>query len=94
MDEAKIYFEIDGLGIDKDGTPVPAYVCLTLNGHYTGEKPKNYDELAKLVNIEELLDLMRLSGVVSPDAVRILTPEEYMKKYGVRPIDLDSEGAE
>lgn len=94
MDEVKIYFEIDGLGIDEKRNPKPAYVCLTLNGRYTGEKPKNYEELAKLVNIEELLDLMCLSGVVSPDAVRILTPEEYMQKYGVKSADLDSEDEE
>lgn len=64
-------------------------VCLEL-GEFGGleislgetEKEIPYEELTKDVNIESILETICLNGVVKPEDVKIITPEEYDLNYG------------
>lgn len=64
-------------------------VCLEL-GDFGGlevslgetEKEVPYEELTKDVNIESILETICLNGVVKPEDVKIITPEEYDLNYG------------
>ena len=42
----------------------------------------DYGELTKSVNIGEVLRVTGLDGLVKPEDVKIITPEEYDEKYG------------
>lgn len=41
-----------------------------------------YEKLAECVNIPGVLKMSCLDGIVSPEDVRIITPEEYDERYG------------
>ena len=75
----RICFEIDGLGVDEDGNPVPAGLAMTLG---ETEKKVDYQEFAQNISIEGVLKSVCLDGIVKPEDVRIITPEEYDEKYG------------
>lgn len=78
MARLRICFEIDGLAEDENGTPCPAGLQLDL-----GETDQivDYGELAESVNMRGLLDYACLYNIPET-AVRIITPEEYDRKYG------------
>ena len=78
--EVKLYFEIDRIGFDEDGSECSAGMCLSMEGE--GYFPDDYEELRKLVHIDGLLRMIGMEGAVSEDMVRIITPEEYARKYG------------
>jgi len=42
----------------------------------------DYATLIENVNVPGLLAAMCLDGIVKPEAVRFITPEEYAAKYG------------
>ena len=75
----RICFEIDGLGVDEGGNPAPAGLAMTLG---KTEKKVDYQEFAKNISIESVLKTVCLDGIVKPEDVRIITPEEYDEKYG------------
>ena len=75
----RICFEIDGLGEDEDGNPVPAGLAMTL-----GETQKQFDywKFVQNISIEGVLKAACLDGFAKPEDVRIITPEEYDLKHG------------
>ena len=75
----RICFEVDGLGEDEEGNPVPAGLAMTLG---ETEKRVDYQEFTKNISIEGVLKSVCLDGIVKPEDVRIITQEEYDEKYG------------
>ena len=75
----RICFEIDGLAEDEYGNPAPAGLDITLG---ETEKQIDYQDLARNINVDGVLKSVCLDGVVKPENVRIITPEEYDEKYG------------
>ena len=75
----RICFEVDGLGVDGKGNPVPAGLAMTLG---ETEKQVDYQEFAQNISIEGVLKSVCLDGIVKPEDVRVITPEEYDEKYG------------
>ena len=75
----RICFEIDGLAELEDGTPAPAGLAMTLG---ETEKQVDYWEFTRNVSIENVLKFTCLDGIVKPEDVRFITPEEYDEKYG------------
>ena len=74
-----LFFEIDGLAEDKYGEPAPAGLTITLG---ETEKQVDYQKLVQNISIDGVLKLVCLDGIVGPEDVRIVTPEEYDEKYG------------
>lgn len=74
----RICFEIDGLAEDEDGSPAPAGLAMTL-----GETKEQVDywEFVQNISIEGVLKSVCLDGIVKPEDVRIIAPEEYDEKY-------------
>ena len=75
----QVFFEIDGLAEDEHGNPDPAGLAMTLG---ETEKQVDYQEFVQNINIDGVLKLVCLDGIVRPETVRIITPEEYDEKYG------------
>lgn len=79
----RICLEVQGLGQDEFGTPCPAGVCLTLGDEdaeeLTGEE---YRDFMQQVKLEEVLRLTQLDQQFTPADCRLITPEEYDRKYG------------
>lgn len=78
MNELIIYFEINGLASDEHGNPCPAGMQLSLG---ETEKQVDYSELTRNINIPGVLKLASLDGIVKPEDVTVLTPEEYQARY-------------
>lgn len=74
-----VCYEIDGLAKDEYGDPAPGGLAITLG---ETEKQIDYQELAQNISIDGVLKLVCLDGIVRPEDVRIITPEEYDEKYG------------
>lgn len=82
MSELRICFEVNGLGIDADGIPCPAGLQISWG---QSEKEINYAELARRIDIPALLEaasLRILKETITPEDVKVITPEEYDRKYG------------
>lgn len=75
----QICFEIDGFAEDENGNPAPAGLAIALG---ETEQQVDYQLLTKNINIDSVLELTCLDGIVRPEDVRIITPEEYDEKYG------------
>ena len=75
----RICFEINGLGMDEEGNPAPVGLGMVLG---ETEKKIDYWEFARNISIEGVLRVTCLDGIVKPEDVRIITPEEYDEKYG------------
>lgn len=78
MARLRVCFEIDGLGVDKNGEACPVGLQMDL-GEVSKDIP--YEELAEDVNIAAVLKFIHLDHI-PVSAVRIITPEEYDQKYG------------
>lgn len=78
MNRLRVCFEVDGFAEDEHGEPCPAGLQLDF-----GEARKTipYEELTKNINIPALLEVAGLAFISASD-VRVITPEEYDKKYG------------
>lgn len=74
----RICFEIQGIAHDENGAPAPTGLCITVA--FPLQIP--YEKLAECVNIPGVLKMSCLDGIVSPEDVRIITPEEYDERYG------------
>ena len=79
--EIKLFFEIDGIAEDANGNPGAVGLSITI-GVEDLEKVPTYEQLAADVSIPGVLNICNLEGVVKPEAVRIITPEEYAERYG------------
>ena len=78
MSRLRVCFEIDGIAQDEHGEPCPAGLQIDF-GECSKEVP--YEELVKNVNIPAVLEFLHLKDA-SPEAVRIITPEQYDQEYG------------
>lgn len=79
MKKVRICLEIDGLGEDELGNPCPAGVQIDLG---ETEHDIDYHELTEELNIPGILKFICLDHMVSPNDVRVITPEEYDERYG------------
>lgn len=79
--EVKLFFEIDGIAEDANGNPGAVGLSITMEVEDL-EKVPTYEQLAADVSIPGVLNACNLEGVVKPEAVRVITPEEYAERYG------------
>lgn len=83
MKKIRICMEIQGLGQDENGLPCPAGVELTLGDEdaeeITGEE---YRKLMEKFNIQDILGMTWLDAHYKPEDCRLISPEEYDRKYG------------
>lgn len=89
MAKLRVCFEIKDAAVDEYGNPAPAGMSVTLG---ETEKEIDYTQLTKGINKEAFLKAFGLEEI-EPNAVRLITPEEYDKTYGEekedeRPSDL------
>ncbi len=77
----RICFEIDGLAIDENGYPAPAGLCMALDVGDNAKLP-DYQDLVASIRKEGLLRMTGLDGLVEPDDLVFITPEEYDQEYG------------
>lgn len=81
--KVRICLERQRLGMDENGKPCPAGICLTLDDE-DGEEMTgaSYESLLEQVKIEEVLGLTCLDKLYKPADCRLITPDEYDRKYG------------
>ena len=79
MAELRVCFEIKGLAEDENGEPCACGFQMSFG---TTEKEIDYETLTKNVNITAVLQYAGLSGIVKPEDVKVITPEEYDRLYG------------
>lgn len=77
--KTKICFRVRGLAVDENGLPAPAGLCMEMETDKPIETP--YEELAASIDKLALLRILCLEGIVSPDDVEIISPEEYDNEY-------------
>ena len=83
MKKIRLCLEVQGLGQDDLGTPCPAGVCLTLGDEDAEEMTgAEYETFLQQINIEEVLRLVCLDKLYTPADCRLITPDEYDRKYG------------
>lgn len=54
--------------------------------------PEQYEELCKDINMSEVMKAFCLDGIVDPDDIRLISPEEYDEKYEMQDIPSRLEG--
>ena len=86
MSELTIYLKIFGLAEDEDGNDAYAGVKIGL-GEVSKLPP--YDEIARSIKKEALPNLICMQGLVKPEDIVIITPEEYERDYGDESEDED-----
>ncbi len=74
----KICFEVLGIGVDEEGGPCPASLCMTIDV----KEPIPFDELKNTISIKGVLSMAYLDGIVPEENCRMITVEEYEEKYG------------
>lgn len=81
--KVRICLEIQRLGMDENGKLCPAGICLAL-GDEDGEEMTGaeYETFLQQVKIEEVLRLACLDKLYTPADCRLITPDEYDRKYG------------
>ncbi len=83
MKKIRLCLEVQGLGQDDLGTSCPAGVCLTLGDEDAEEMTgAEYETFLQQINIEEVLRLVCLDKLYTPADCRLITPDEYDRKYG------------
>lgn len=83
MKKYRICFEIEGLAEDEIGNPYPGGLCLTLGEDTDPEAtPEEYAELVDHISIEGVLKVAMLDGLYTPADCRLISLEEYDRKYG------------
>lgn len=83
--KVRVCFEIDGLAETEHGTPASAGLDLVIGA---SDKPIDYWELTRTIDKAGVLRMCGLEGTVEPEAVKLITPDEYDLKY------VDDEGGE
>lgn len=83
MKKIRICMEIQGVCQDENGEPCPGGVALTLGDEgaeeITGEE---YRKLMENFSIPGILSAVFLDGIYKPEDCRLITPEEFDRKYG------------
>ena len=79
MTRFRICFEVNGIAEDEEGFPAPAGMQIDFGEI---DKDVDYSEITKDLNISGILAYVGLDHRVSPDAVKIIPPEEYDERYG------------
>ena len=79
MAKLRVCFEVNGFAEDENGNPCPAGLQMTIGD---AKKEVEYGELTRNIDIEKVIDYAGLSGIVKPEDVRIITPEEYDERFG------------
>ena len=79
MGKVRICFEISELGVDENGLPSPSGMQIELG---ETEKAIDYAELTKDLDIPGILKHVGLQEIIKPESVRVISPEEYDKRYG------------
>lgn len=82
MAEIRICFEVTGIAETEDGVPCPAGLQITIG---ETEQEINYTELVKDVNVPAVLKMAFLQDYIKPENVRVITPEEYDRRFGEEP---------
>ena len=77
--DLKVFFEAYGLNFDDDGNPVPVGLEMTIPG---AKKMIPYEQLTGNINLAAVIDVLGLKGIVRPEDLKVITPEEYEEKYG------------
>ena len=79
MAELRVCFEINGFAEDENGNPCPAGLQMNIGN---ANKEIEYEKLTENIDIEKVIEYAGLSGIVKPEDVRIITPEEYDERFG------------
>ncbi len=83
MKKIRICLEIQGLAEDENGNPCPGGLCLTLGEDIDPEPTAiEYAELMEQVSIEGVLKTAMLDGLYTATDCRLISPDEYDRKYG------------
>ena len=81
--EIRICLEIQGLVEDENGKPCPGGLCVTLvEDTDTEPTAEEYAELMEVVSIDAVLQAAMLYGRYTAADCRLISPEEYDRKYG------------
>lgn len=80
MAELRVCFEINGFAEDENGNPCPAGLQMNIGN---ANKEIEYEKLTANIDIEKVIEYAGLSGIVKPEDVRIITPEEYDERFKV-----------
>lgn len=75
----QVCFEVNGLSTSDDGKPRP--IGMQMSFEASGQNI-SYADFTKCVDIPGVLKHFGMTGVVNPDDVRVIAPEEYNEKYG------------
>lgn len=76
MNDLILYFEVDNIATDEDGTPVTAGMQLTI-GQANAPAGYNYDEFSKNVDLDAIADMLH----VPHGSARVISKEEYEAEY-------------
>lgn len=79
MSKLKICFEVKGMAEDDKGKPAPCGMSIDFGEI---DKDVDYAEITKNINIKGILAYCHMDGIVKPEDVTIITPEEYEERYG------------
>lgn len=74
----RVYCKVNGPEVDENDNPASVGFSADFGEI---EKVISYEELTANINKEKLLELACLDGIVKPEAVEIITPEEYDKEF-------------
>ena len=78
----RICLEIKGLGTDENGEPCNGGLCFVFGDDKAEELTgAEYDEFLQKIKIGELLRLAFLDEYFSTEDCRLISPEEYDRKY-------------
>lgn len=79
MKEVRICFEIIEVPADTCDFLLPESMELSFEA---SAKDIDYEVLVQNFNVKEFLEYVGLDGLINPEKVRVISPEEYDKKYG------------
>ncbi len=79
MKEFILYFKLLNFGVDENDELCDLGMTLSL-----GEQKEdiNYNDVAAALNMDVLLEMTGLKGIVDINGIEIMTPEEYKKEFG------------
>lgn len=79
MTDLRVCFEVKGFAEDENGNPCPAGLQMNIGNV---KKEIEYEKLTQNIDIEKVIEYAGLSGIVKPEDVRVITPEEYDERFG------------
>lgn len=83
MKKIRICLEIQGIAEDENGNPCPGGLCLTIGEDSDPElTAAEFAELMGQFSVETVLKAAMLDGIYTAADCRLISPEEYDRKYG------------